>query len=219
MKTKLLTTAMTVVLMLTAMTKIQAQNLDDPCLPQMHGLDDHQSALCGLMQTIALSAGWNWFSTNVEITLSDLKAALMEALPGATNIVIKSQSNGQATYNGNTWRGQLTTLDVRQMYRIKVQNSGELTLAGTRINPAEHAVAIASGANWIGFPLSENKTLGNAFAGFAVSGDVVKSQSGLSTFNGTIWRGGFSSLEPGKGYIYKSNVQGTRTFTFPANAK
>ena len=165
-------------------------------------------------QAIELTQGWNWWSTYLDITLNDLKAALVAAMPGATNIVIKSQSNGQTTYNGNTWRGQLTTLDVTQMYRIKVQTSAELTLTGAPINPAEHPVTITSGTNWIGFPLSENKTLGNAFAGFAVSGDVVKSQSGLSTFNGTIWRGGFSSLEPGKGYIYKSNVQSVRTFTF-----
>jgi hypothetical protein len=172
-----------------------------------------------VQQTDVLEVGWNWWSTYLDITLNDLKSALVAAMPGATNIVIKSQSNGQTTYNGSTWRGQLTTLDVTQMYRIKVQTSAELTLTGTRINPAEHPVTITSGTNWIGFPLGENKTLGNAFAGFAVSGDVVKSQSGLSTFNGTTWRGGISSLEPGKGYIYKSNVQGTRTFTFPANAK
>ena len=172
-----------------------------------------------VQQTVELAQGWNWFSTNVEISMEDLKSALVEALPGATHIVIKSQSDGQATYNGSTWRGQLTTLDVTQMYRIETQTEGEMTLIGTPINPAEHPITITNGANWIGFPLGEAKSLNDAFAGFAVSGDAVKSQNGLSTFNGTIWRGGFSSLEPGKGYIYKSNVQSTRTFTFPSGSK
>ena len=34
MKTKLLTIAMTAALMLTAMTKVQAQNFEGPCLPK-----------------------------------------------------------------------------------------------------------------------------------------------------------------------------------------
>ncbi len=173
----------------------------------------------GVEQTVGLAVGWNWFSTNVEISMEDLKSALVEALPGATHIVIKSQSDGQATYNGSTWRGQLTTLDVTQMYRIETQTEGEMTLIGTPIIPAEHPITITNGANWIGFPLGEAKSLNDAFAGFAVSGDAVKSQNGLSTFNGTIWRGGFSTLEPGKGYIYKSNVQSIRTFTFPSSSK
>jgi hypothetical protein len=133
--------------------------------------------------------------------------------------VIKSQSDGQATYNGSTWRGQLTTLDVTQMYRIETQTEGEMTLTGTPINPAEHPITITNGANWIGFPLREARSLNDAFAGFAVSGDAVKSQNGLSIFNGTTWRGAFNTLEPGKGYIYKSNVQSTRTFTFPSGSK
>ena len=59
MKTKLLTIAMTAALMFTAMTKVQAQDFEGPCLPQMHGLDDHQSALCGFTQTIELVSGVN----------------------------------------------------------------------------------------------------------------------------------------------------------------
>ena len=169
-------------------------------------------------QTIALSTNWNWFSTNVEITLDDLKAALLEAMPGATSIMIKSQNNGNSTYNGSRWRGTLTTLDVTQMYRIKVEADCEITLTGMPIDPVEHPITIANGANWIGFPFSESMTLTNAFAGFAVSGDKVTSQEGLSTYT-TRWRGAFSTLEPGKGYIYNSNVQEDRTLVFPTSAK
>ncbi len=169
-------------------------------------------------QTIALSTNWNWFSTNVEITLDDLKAALLEAMPGATNITIKSQNNGNSTYNGSRWRGTLTTLDVTQMYRIKVEADCEITLTGMPIDPVEHPITIANGANWIGFPFSESMTLTNAFAGFAISGDKVTSQEGLSTYTNR-WRGAFSTLEPGKGYIYNSNVQEDRTLVFPTSAK
>jgi hypothetical protein len=168
-------------------------------------------------QTIELSAGWNWFSSNVEITLNDLKTALVEAVP-STSITIKSQSNGSTSYNGNTWRGALNSLDVSQMYMIKVNTSCEITLTGTPINPAEHPVTIYHGVNWIAFPLSQSMTLNNTFAGFAVSGDKVKSQTTTGNYNGSLWRPSFS-LEPGKGYMYISNTQGTRIFIFPASSK
>jgi len=64
-------------------------------------------------------------------------------------------------------------------------------------------------------------SLSDAFAGFAVNGDVVSSQTQNATYNGTVWRGTLGSgiLESGKGYMYNSNAQGTRTFTFPISAK
>ncbi len=169
-------------------------------------------------QTVELVEGNNWFSSHVEITLDDLKGALVEALPGST-IIITSQSSGSATYNGTRWRGNLTTMDVAQMYKITVTADCEITLTGMPVNPAEHPVAISNGANWIAFPLSEPMTLSDAFVGFAVSGDMVTGQSGTATYNGTRWRGVISTLEPGQGYVYTSGVAGNRTLTFPASAK
>jgi len=173
--------------------------------------------LCTQSQTITLSEGWNWFSSNVDITLNDLKAALVAAVPG-TSITIKSQSNGSTSYNGSTWRGALTTLDVSQMYMISVGADCEITLTGIPINPAEHPVTISHGVNWIAFPFNQSMTLSEAFAGFAVSGDKVKSQTTTGNYNGSLWRPSFS-LVPGKGYMYISNTPGTRTFIFPASAK
>ena len=171
-------------------------------------------------QTIQLSAGTNWFSTNVEITMDDLKAALEAAATGT--ITITSQRNGMTTYSGTRWRGTLNALDITQSYRITVVSDCEITLEGMPIVPAEHPVSINSGANWIGFPLQENMTITDAFAGFAISGDVINSQrEGMATYNGTKWRGTLSNgtLKPGRGYIYKSAATGNRTLVFPTNAK
>ena len=174
---------------------------------------------CSSGQTIALSAGTNWFSTNVEITLDDLKAALVAASSGTT-ITIKSQNSGQTTWNGRLWVGTLRTMDVSQMYMISVANACEITLEGLPIDPAEHPVTISNGPNWIGFPLGATMTITNAFAGFAASGDIVKSDGGgQATWNGRIWTGQLKNLEPGKGYIYQSAATGSRTFTFPTGAK
>ena len=166
-------------------------------------------------QTITLASGWNWWSTNLDITLDDLKAALLEALPSATSITIKSQSQS-TSYNGIIWRGGLNAFDVAQMYEIKIPESCSITLIGVPINPIEHSVTItANGNTWIGFPFNESKSIDEAFGIFPVNGDIVKSKDGRATYNGTMWRGTLNTLESGQGYIYKSNAQGDRLFTFP----
>ena len=171
------------------------------------------------IQTVALSAGWNWVSFNVETTLADLKAALVEALPSATNIVIKSKENGSTTYNGTRWRGTLNSLDITQMYMVNVHTGCEITLVGAPLVPAEHPITIMNGANWIGYPLTESISLTNAFAGFAISGDQVKSKdNGSSTYTNR-WRGTLTTLEPGQGYIFKSTDPSNRTLIFPTSAK
>ena len=171
-------------------------------------------------QTIELSQGWNWVSANMEITLDDLQAALVEALPG-TNITIKGQA-GNTRYipNSGNWVGQLTAdkFDVALMYMISVASAAEITLEGLPINLAEHEVYIpAKGSVWIAFPLSESATLNSFFTGFGISGDVVKGQHGSARFTGTSWVGQLSTLEPGQGYIFTSNASEDRILTFPTS--
>ena len=165
------------------------------------------------VQTVALTAGLNWFSTYVQITLEDLQAALVAT--GNTSITIASQSGGSTTYNGTRWRGSLSTLDVKQMYKITVGTACEIALEDLPINPAENPVTIHNGSNWIGFPLGTSMTLTDAFVGFAVNGDMVVSQSnGSATYTGGRWRGSLTTLEPGKGYNYKSASSATRVLWF-----
>ena len=217
MKTKLLTIAMTAALMLTAMTKVQAQNFDGPCLPPAHGLVDHQSAFCSAMQVIALATGANYVSFFIDITLDDLKTALAGTAPSA-NISIKSQTQ-TTTYNPNNhrWTGNIT-LDLAKMYIINVSNGFEIALEGMPVNPAEHPVTITgNGTTYIGFPFSTSMTLTDAFAGFAVQGDKLKDQSSTCPYNRGHWGTQIPALEPGKGYKYISNDPNDRILTFPSS--
>ena len=168
-----------------------------------------------LTQTIELTAGWNWVSFNVETTLDDLKAALVEAGVGLGTI-INSQSSGSTTYNGIRWRGALNSLDLSQMYQIKVESDCEITLEGMPIDPTEHPVTIQPGYNWIAFPLNEEMTVTNVFDGFAISGDKIIFNTSSSTYNGRMWRGTIHNLTPGQGYIYYSATAEDRPFTFPS---
>ena len=165
-------------------------------------------------QSVTLTQGWNWWSTNLDITLDDLKAALTAALPGATSITIKSKTK-TTSYNGSYWRGTLTNFDVAQMYEIQTPAACTITVTGTPVDPAEHPVTITANGNaWIGFPFSESKSLNEAFGSFPVNGDIIKAKNGNASYNGSFWRGTFSTLEPGQGYIYKSASGETRTLTF-----
>jgi hypothetical protein len=167
-------------------------------------------------QTIALSAGTNWVSFNVETNLNDLKAALVAT--GNTAITIQGQSLN-ATYNPNNgrWTGQLRVLDLSQMYKIKVADACEITLEGTPVDPSMYPVTIAPGVNYIAYPFNTNMTVTDAFAGFGVNGDVVQSQLQNANFNGSRWIGQLRNLEPGKGYIYKSASTETRVFNYPTS--
>ena len=169
------------------------------------------------VQTLNLSAGVNWVSTFVEITLADLQDALANALPG-TQIMIQGM-DGYTTYNGVRWRGSLNSLDVVQMYMITVASSCEITLEGMPIDPAEHPITIRNGVNWIGFPFQADMAISDAFAGFAVANDMVQGSEGYTTYNGTRWRGSLSNLVPGRGYLYNSAASENRTLVFPAPSK
>ena len=165
-------------------------------------------------QTLNLASGWNWVSFNVEVTMDDVKAAVVAATPGAAP-VIKSKGSGQTSYNGAVWVGALKTLDLSQMYEIKVANACTVTLEGIPVNPADHPATIKNGVNWIAYPLSETKSVANAFAGFPVTGDNVKSKdSGQATWNGVMWLGALKNLVPGTGYLYISKAAGDKTLTF-----
>ena len=63
--------------------------------------------LCTQAQTIELSQGWNWCSFNVEITLDDLKAALVEALPGTAISIMSQTQNTSYNPNNHRWVGSL----------------------------------------------------------------------------------------------------------------
>ena len=170
-------------------------------------------------QTVSFVQGWNWWSTNLDITMEQLKAAL-EAAGIEPPITIKSQNNGSSTFNGTTWRGQLTSLDVNQMYKIQTSSEFEITLTGTPIVPAEHPITIKNGNNWIVYPLGDTLTVNEVFGAFAAIGDAVKSANGSAVYAGNgNWRGKLVNLIPGQGYVYYSTTAEDRTFTFGSTNK
>ena len=168
-------------------------------------------------QTVELSEGWSWWSTNLDITLDDLKNAIADAVGNTGTAAIKTQG-GAITYRNGQWRGNgIQSLDIKRMYEIQTSVTCEITLVGTPVNPSEYEITITPDNNWIGFLPSEDMTLSEAFGTFPVNGDMVTSKNLSSVYRNGQWRGQLSTLQPGHGYIYSSAATGNRTFTYGTN--
>ena len=184
----------------------------------------HTLELTTVTQSVALVAGTNYFSAFVEITLADLKDALVAALPGTAITIKGQQGTARILANGNMV-GQLnaTNFDPALLYQIVVPSDTEFILEGEPMDPAAHPINVpAKGSVWIAFPLSEPMTPGAAFEGFAVNGDIVKGQGGSSrctNATNNTWVGQLRTLTPGQGYIYTSNKTEDRTLVFPSASK
>lgn len=213
---------MTAALMLTAMTKVQAQNFEGPCLPYAHGLNGHQSAFCGSTetQTIELAAGWNWISTYIEGDPFELLDMLKESL-GDKGLVIKSVDL-ITMYEDEEWFGDLDDEGMynEQMYMVNVSEDCQVVLQGTPANPADHGITIKRGWNWIGFPYDQELSIEEALADFeAEEGDALKSASTITVFEDDEWFGDLETLVPGGGYMYYYNGTEPQTLIFSTGAK
>lgn len=163
-------------------------------------------------QTITFSSGWNWWSTCIDIDLTQLEAAL-----GSNATGITSQNDGFVSYiNGLGWQGSLNSITFSKMYKIETDSEFSLTLTGTQVNPSEYLITLNPGDNWIGYPLSQSMSLSEAFAGAnPVNGDKVSAYGAYAQYYNGTWYGELNLLQPGQGYIYRSNATTTKTFYFP----
>ena len=119
--------------------------------------------------------------------------------------------------SGYGWDGNLTALEPSKMYMIETTATCTITLSGTPVSPTNNPVTLTPGFTWVSYPLSQSMTVNEALSELTPAvGDVIKSQSGMAMYTGTMWTGTLTHLEPGKGYIYKSNATESKTFTFPS---
>ena len=164
-----------------------------------------------VQQTITLNEGWSWMSTYLDVDLAQLEAAL-----GTNGLTIVSQ-NGAVTYlPGLGWDGNISDLDLSKMYMVHTNAAVELVLNSTPLDPAITEITLVPGYNWIGYPVSQSLNINYALSGLTpTTGDVIKSEGAMAMYTGTSWVGSLTFLEPGKGYIYKSNASQEKTFTFP----
>ncbi len=167
-------------------------------------------------QTVTFTSGWGWWSTYLDITLEQLEEAL-----GSNCISITSQDGGFVSYiNGLGWTGEINGFTPAKMYKLQIAEGVSVSITGTVIDPALYPITLNPGDNWIGYPVSQSMSLTEAFADAnPVNGDKVSAYDGYAQYYNGSWYGALQTLQPGQGYIYKSNATSTKTFTFPNNSK
>lgn len=186
-----------------------AQNDPTPMLPSQHGLTDHQPAW-GSSQTFDLAAGWNWWSTYINVSGQDGLEALETAL-GSKATLMQYKSNFLVYENGS-WGGTLNAIENENMYAIQMSEAATITLNGPRAAADETTITLTSGWNWIGYPVAIEVPVDDAFANYtgATTGEVLKYRNQFAVYeDGIGWAGTLTTMVPGWGY--KLNHIGAET--------
>ena len=147
-------------------------------------------------QSVTLEAGWNWWAPTVATSVEELQTALGDNLQS-----IQSQ-NGTPT----------GSLVAGQMYKIQTTTACAFTLSGTPFTNA--SVTITNGINWFGCIGTESLLLINLNISPATGDKIISQDGGFAVYNGTAWKGTLTSLQPGKGYVYISADNQSKTIIF-----
>ena len=166
-------------------------------------------------QVVNFVQGWNWWTPAVvsETLLTDLETAL-----GTNGVSIVSNDDAFVYNYGIGWMGDIEVLEPGKMYMIQTNAACTLTLTGKSPDPADYEITLIQGYNWIGFVGTQSMALITALSGHEpTNGDVIMDSDHFSTYyTGIGWMGDLTTLEPGTGYMYKSNATETKTFYYPS---
>lgn len=172
----------------------------------------------------ALVEGWNWYSTYIEQEDIDGLTMLENSL-GGSGIRIQGR-NGMVDYvdyQGNYfWYGSLSDIANEQMYKIRTSVGCNAVMMGEAASASNHPITINNGWNWIGFPNNQSVSVSTALSDFTPEADdVIKGRNGSASYLAgyNMWYGTLNTLEPGQGYMYKSNSTTTKTLTFNTDTK
>lgn len=175
----------------------------------------------GVAQTIALEAGWNWFSLNVAGADGSLNSILSQVEDPA-GVLVKGQTSFSQYLPSKGWLGTLDSLKSGHSYMIQVPGNSSIWHAGSRVNPLLNRVILGTGWNWLGYFLSGPLPVDSALNGYAASnGDRIKSQQQFAEFDAASgkWIGSLTTMEPGEGYLLKSANGGLLTYPGSGSAK
>ncbi len=202
--------------------QVQGANCDGENNTEWSASDYFTTLTGNVTQETALTAGWNWFSTYIEVENPVAMLQALEASLGNNATQIKNSRINTEYDEEWGWFGDLDDegMTNEEMYKIFVTTPCTVTLQGTPANTEEHSITINQGWNWIGFPSSVAISLENAFANFAAEGDKIKNRVAQIEYDPEWgWFGDFENLEPGQGYLYYSPSSTPRTLVYNTGAK
>ncbi len=167
-----------------------------------------------VMQVMPLNEEYNWVSLNISPN-DDILSQLFKPVNSQLNSLLL---DGQTCYDKNGGWSNDCSVKPGQMMKVDMSQAADLNIVGASIDPAKYPITINHGSNWVGVPSTKYMTVDEAFAGLNPGEfDIVKNQTSFSQFVNGRWFGNLTVVEPGKGYIYFSQSDETKTFTFPSD--
>ncbi len=164
----------------------------------------------------SMTSGWNWFSVYLENDSMALDQILTTLNPQAGDYIKDRKGTGNsATFYDQSgfkgWFGTLSELDPKETYKIKLNNSGEMTYQGSPFDFANEVIPVNAGWNWIGYPLSTGMLVSDYLNSLIkVENDYIKDQLVSSTYySGYGWYGQLENMQPGNGYVLKVTNSGS----------
>lgn len=148
----------------------------------------------------AMDEGWTWISHNFETPVATETLAAdknVQRIISQTQEVIRDPQLGMV--------GMLKELNASESYKVETSSATtRRRLSEIAWNPAI-PIALNSGWNWLGYPVSQTMSVDEAFAPTAAENlDVIVGQNGFAQFDGENWVGTLETLSPGLGYMYQS---------------
>ena len=172
-------------------------------------------------QQLNMKKGWNWISTNVENTtlIDQFKTGLEKVGEQIkTKVVVDNVVDGVFISNSDgNWSGTLDKINQITMYMLKTNADITLKLEGAMAKPADKAISISEGWNYIGYVPQFVAPVKDALSGLAaVNNDQIKGQVGFATYSGGAWYGSLQYMMPGLGYMYNSKNTNGSVFNYPS---
>ena len=191
-------------------------NIEDKAVAYENGTYKVVQAIYEQRRT--LGAGWNWFSSYINISGEEGLQALETALD-TSGLQIKGQLGFVDYSSGWGWNGTLVSASVEEMYMIQTSAQVELVLTGELANPAT-PITLQKNWTYIGYPVSEPMNLEDALANITPNdGDIIKTHNGgVAQYNAayTTWyTQSLQSMTPGMGYMYRNTSGTTKTLVYP----
>ena len=176
-------------------------------------------------QQIALHAGWNWASVNLDLTKSkgELNACITAAQPWTEGDLIKNPSSRQfSTYaqTEDAFIGTLSGLHFSQIYMIYTANGNTMRVSGEQLAEDSMRISVRGDGQWSPLPclfdqrISVTEALADYYQNASV-GDIIKAHNRFATFSADRrWVGDLQALQPGEGYLFRRLAPSTETITF-----
>lgn len=171
-------------------------------------------------QNIQLEPGWNWVSTNLNLSASkgDLATCMTADSLWTEGDEIKNPASRQfSSYHRDSscFMGELNNLHFSQMYMIYTKQGNTIRISGEALPQDSMKITFRGDGQWNVLPclLDEPMTLSEALSGYydmATAGDLIKAQDRFATFSKEgKWVGDLASVRPGEGYFFRRVGAGT----------